>query len=115
MEYRTNAVKSAEEIINLQVKNFMHWLAQRSSVPFITSLKQRSEELQRVEIEKAKKRLNRGEDPADVMTELARGLANKFMHGSLHSLHHVDDDSVDDYQKMLTKIFMTESKRGGSC
>jgi len=115
MEYRTNAVKSAEEIINLQVKNFMHWLAQRSSVPFITSLKQRSEELQRVEIEKAKKRLNRGEDPADVMTELARGLANKFMHGSLHSLHHVDDDSVDDYQKVLTKIFMTESKRGGSC
>jgi glutamyl-tRNA reductase len=49
------------------------------------------------------------------MTELARGLANKFMHGSLHSLHHVDDDSVDDYQKVLTKIFMTESKRGGSC
>jgi glutamyl-tRNA reductase len=115
MEFRTNAVKSAEEIINLQVKNFMHWLAQRSSVPFITSLKQRSEELQRVEIEKAKKRLNRGEDPADVMTELARGLANKFMHGSLHSLHHVDDESVDDYQKVLTKIFMTESKRGGSC
>ena len=55
MEYRTIAVKSAEDIINLQVKNFMHWLAQRSSVPFITSLKQRSEELQRVEIEKAKK------------------------------------------------------------
>lgn len=111
MQFRTQAVKGAEDIINFQVSQFMHWVQTRSSVPFINSLIKKSETLQQVEIEKAQRKLLRGEEPMAVMTELARGLANKFMHGSLHSLHHTDELSIEEYQKMLTKIFMTDSRK----
>jgi glutamyl-tRNA reductase len=111
MQFRSMAVKGAEEIIDTQVTHFMHWLQQRSNVPFINSLIEKSEALQQIEIEKAKRRLIRGEDPLKVMTELARGLANKFMHGSLHSLHQSDEQSMEEYQKMLTQIFMANQRK----
>jgi glutamyl-tRNA reductase len=111
MQFRSNAVKGAEGIIDTQVSQFMHWLQKRSSVPFINSLIEKSEALQQIEIDKAKRRLVRGEDPMKVMTELARGLANKFMHGSLHSLHQSDEQSMEEYQKMLTQIFMANQRK----
>ena len=112
VNYRTNAIKSAEEIIDLQVKSFMQWLQHRASVPLITSLKQRSEDFQSIELEKAKKKILRGEDPVEVMTELARALSNKFLHGSLHTLNHAEEFSIDECQKIVSKIFMATGRRG---
>jgi glutamyl-tRNA reductase len=111
MHFRSKAVKGAEEIIDTQVTQFMQWLQKRSNVPFINSLIEKSEALQQIEIEKAKRRLKRGEDPINVMTELARGLANKFIHGSLHTLHQSDEQSMAEYQKMLTQIFMANQRK----
>ena len=105
VNYRSNAIKSAEEIIDLQVKNFMQWLQHRAAVPLITSLKQKSEDFQSIE-------LMRGEDPLEVMTELARALSNKFLHGSLHTLNHAEEFSIDECQKIVSKIFMTTGRRG---
>jgi len=109
---RLNAVKSAEEIIDMQVKNLMQWFSQRSSVPLINSLKQRSEELQLIELEKAKRKILRGEDPLEVMAELARALSNKFLHGSLHTLNHAEEFSIDECQKIVSKIFMSTGRKG---
>jgi glutamyl-tRNA reductase len=109
---RLNAVKSAEEIIDVQVKNLMQWFSQRSSVPLINSLKQRSEELQLIELEKAKRKILRGEDPLEVMAELARALSNKFLHGSLHTLNHAEEFSIDECQKIVSKIFMSTGRKG---
>ena len=112
VNYRSNAIKSAEEIIDLQVKNFMQWLQHRAAVPLITSLKQKSEDFQSIELDKAKKKIMRGEDPLEVMTELARALSNKFLHGSLHTLNHAEEFSIDECQKIVSKIFMTTGRRG---
>jgi len=110
--YRTNAIKSAEDIIDTQVKNFMHWLQHRSALPLIASLKQRSEDFQSIELEKAKRKIQRGEDPFEVMTELARALSNKFLHGSLHTLNHAEEYSIDECQKIVSKIFMSTGRKG---
>lgn len=112
VNYRSNAIKSAEEIIDLQVKNFMQWLQHRAAVPLITSLKQKSEDFQSIELDKAKRKIMRGEDPLEVMTELARALSNKFLHGSLHTLNHAEEFSIDECQKIVSKIFMTTGRRG---
>jgi glutamyl-tRNA reductase len=108
---RLNAVQSAEEIIDTQVKNFMQWFMQRSSVPLIHSLKSRSEEFQHIELEKAKKKILRGEDPIEVMAELARSLSNKFLHGSLHTLNHAEEFSIEECQKIVSKIFISTGRR----
>jgi len=111
-EHRLSAVKSAEEIIDLQVKNLMQWFMQRSSVPLIHSLKSRSEEFQQIELDKAKKKIMRGDDPIEVMAELARALSNKFLHGSLHTLNHTEEFSIDECQKIVSKIFISTGRRG---
>ena len=109
--HRLSAVKSAEQIIDQQVSQFMLWLSQRAAVPLITSIKERSEAFQRVELEKAQKRLSRGENPQEVMAELARALANKFLHGSFHLLHHQDEETLKDSEKMLSQIYMMDHFR----
>jgi len=111
-DLRLGAVKNAEMIIDLQVKNFMHWFMQRSSVPLINSLKQRSDELQHIELEKAKRKIQRGDDPMEVMAELARALSNKFLHGSLHTLNHAEEFSIDECQKIVSKIFISTGRKG---
>lgn len=111
MQFRSSAVQNAEEIIDHQVRQFMQWLQKRSSLPLIHQLMQKSEEMQHIEIEKAKKRLMKGDAPEVVITELARGLANKFMHGSLHSLQNVDDQNIAMYQDLLTKMFMGDQHK----
>jgi glutamyl-tRNA reductase len=112
MGFRTNAIKSAEDIIDIQVKSFMQWLQNRTAVPLIASLKQRSEDFQSIELEKAKRKIQRGEDPFEVMTELARALSNKFLHGSLHTLNHAEEYSIDECQKIVSKIFMSTGRKG---
>lgn len=112
MGFRTNAIKSAEDIIDIQVKSFMQWLQHRTAVPLIASLKQRSEDFQSIELEKAKRKIQRGEDPFEVMTELARALSNKFLHGSLHTLNHAEEYSIDECQKIVSKIFMSTGRKG---
>ena len=111
MDHRLNAVKSAEQIIDHQVSQFMQWLSQRAAVPLITSIKERSEAFQKIELEKAHKKLLKGENPQEVMAELARALANKFLHGSFHLLHHQEAMALKDSEKMLSKIFMMENAR----
>jgi len=109
--HRLSAVKSAEQIIDQQVSQFMQWLSQRAAVPLITSIKERSEAFQKLELEKAQKRLARGENPQEVMAELARALANKFLHGSFHLLHHQDEDTFKDSERMLSQIYMMDHFR----
>lgn len=112
VNYRTHAIKNAEVIINHQVTSFMQWLQHRASIPLIASLQQRSEDFQQIELDKAKRKINRGEDPVEVMTELARALANKFLHGTLHTLNNTDDYSIDECQKIVSKIFMSTGRKG---
>ncbi len=109
--HRLSAVKSAEQIIDQQVSQFMQWLSQRAAVPLITSIKERSEAFQKLELEKAQKRLARGENPQEVMAELARALANKFLHGSFHLLHHQDEETFKDSERMLSQIYMMDHFR----
>lgn len=51
------------------------------------------------------KRLMRGEDPQEVLTAMAQGLTNKFLHGSLHALQHSNGAERDALIKLFPKLF----------
>ena len=59
----------------------MHWLSSRQAVPMIRTLHARGDSLKRAELERARKLLARGDDPAAVLEALANGLTAKFLHG----------------------------------
>ena len=81
LEGRRLAVAEAESIIDTQVSAFMNWLVQRQSVPLIQELHARGNAVRQQEVERARKMLAKGEDPAAVLEALSRALTAKFMHG----------------------------------
>ena len=81
LEGRRLAVAEAESIIDTQVSAFMNWLVQRQSVPLIQELHARSDVVRQQEVERARKMLAKGEDPAAVLEALSKALTAKFMHG----------------------------------
>jgi glutamyl-tRNA reductase len=102
---RQAAVGQAEAIIETRVAHFMHWLETRDSVPLIQDLRYRGDQLQQLELERAKKRLAKGESPEEVIDALAQGLTNKFLHGSLHALQHLQGEEREALIKLLPELF----------
>ena len=93
LEGRRLAVAEAESIIDTQVNAFMNWMVQRQSVPLIQELHARGDAVRQQEVERARKMLAKGEDPAVVLEALSRALTAKFMHGPTTLLsHHAGTD-----------------------
>ena len=93
LEGRRLAVAEAESIIDTQVSAFMNWMVQRQSVPLIQELHARGDAVRQQEVERARKMLAKGEDPAAVLEALSKALTAKFMHGPTTLLsHHAGKD-----------------------
>jgi len=92
VENRRAAVAQAEAIIETRVDAFMQWLATRQSAPLIRELHQRGEAIKQAELERARRLLARGDDPAAVLEALAHGLTSKFLHGPTSLLQRAGDD-----------------------
>ena len=76
----------------------------------IQDIQQQGEHLRQLELDRAMKRLMRGEDPQEVLNAMAQGLTNKFLHGSLHALQHSNGAERDALIKLLPKLFASHSK-----
>ncbi|MEK6593982.1 MAG: glutamyl-tRNA reductase [Pseudomonadota bacterium] len=103
-DVRQSAVSQAEVIIENQVTDFMHWLGNRELVPTIRALRDSAERSRRHEIERAQRRLGRGDDPLLVIEELSRALTNKFLHSPTHALNHASNEDREQLAAMLRRI-----------
>ncbi len=109
MDTRTNAVAQAEVIIENQVTDFMHWLGNRELVPTIRALRDSAERARRHEVERALKRLAKGEDPRVVMESLSHSLANKLVHPPTHALSHAHEDDREQLAQLLARLYQIQS------
>src|ERR1700738_1921334 len=92
---RKAAVAQAEAIIETRVQNFMQWLDARSIVPVIRHMHTQADALRRAEVERARKMLARGDDPAAVLEALSQSLTNKLIHGPTHALNRASSENRD--------------------
>ncbi len=86
LRLRHQAAQQAEEMVHLQVQDYMDWVQLQSSSATITAYRQRAEGQRDAALAQAMSRLERGEDPATVLQQFARGLTNKLMHEPTRSL-----------------------------
>jgi glutamyl-tRNA reductase len=105
MDSRQNAVAQAEVIIENQVTDFMHWLGNRELVPTIRALRDAADRARRHELERAVKRLAKGDDPRAVVEQLSHALANKLLHAPTHALSHARDDDRVELAQMLARLY----------
>jgi len=105
LDARRSSVEQAEAIIDTQVGQFMHWMQARASVPLIRSLRERAEEARRHELERARRALARGENPAAVLDALSHGLANKLMHPPTQALNDASSEERHALAEALARLY----------
>lgn len=80
MRSREQAAKIAREIIEEGVAHYEQELRSQDAVATIKAFRQAVEELRDIEVAKSLRQLDTGVDASEVISQLARNLANKMMH-----------------------------------
>ncbi|KNH09918.1 Glutamyl-tRNA reductase [Candidatus Burkholderia brachyanthoides] len=102
---RQAAVAQAEAIIETRVQNFMQWLDTRSIVPVIRHMHTQADALRRAEVERARKMLARGDDPAAVLEALSQALTNKLIHGPTHALNRASSEERNQLIDLMSGFY----------
>ncbi len=77
---REDAAKDAIEIIEVGSADFMRQLRTLDAVTTLKAFRNHAEEIRNTELEKALKRLQKGDSPEKVINTLANLLTNKLIH-----------------------------------
>ena len=104
-ESRHAAIVEAEAIITHRVEDFLHWMAARETVPTIRALRDAGERARRHEVEHAMKLLQRGDDPAQVLDALSKGLTNKLLHPPTQALNLADGAKRGEVAQLIARIW----------
>jgi glutamyl-tRNA reductase len=102
---RELSMANAEIIIDKGVNEFFQTLQKRTLVPIIQSLQTTAERLKEIELEKAVRRIKKGEDPVEVLSIMAQALANKFMHAPINALQNSPNNEIEDFKRILSSIY----------
>lgn len=102
---RQLAAEEAEAIIEIQVRDFLHWMETRSVVPTIRCLRDHAERMRRHELERAERMLANGEDPRAVIEQMSRALSNKFLHSPSHALNHAAGEERAQLDALLRRLY----------
>ena len=105
-EKRESAVAEADRIIEIRTGEFMAWLAARASVPIIQQMRGKADQYRQAELERARRMLAKGDDPAKVIEQLAHGLTNKFLHYPMAALNRTHGPERDALHEALEKLFL---------
>ena len=107
-ESRRAAVEQAETIVTTQLAEFRAWQSSRAAAPAIVELRRRAELYREAELERARGRLARGDDPQAVLDALAAGLANKFLHHPTQALSRAGAGEREALLRALEALYPIE-------
>ena len=112
---RQAAVAQAEAIIDAGVQSFMHWMDQRHPehgvVPLIRQIQDQADVWRTIELDRARKRLAKGEDIDTVLDALSRGLAQKMLHGTLAELRAGDAETREQTARTASRLFLRSQSK----
>jgi glutamyl-tRNA reductase len=107
---RRIAALDAQKMIDNAVEHFMRQLQEREAVGTICAYRNKIEQLRDQELAKALEALTQGEDPQHVLTQLARGLTNKFLHIPSVELRRASSFGQKEFIGMAKRLFGVEEK-----
>lgn len=101
---REAAAVEAEEMVNIQAQSYMDWLQTQDSTQTIVAIRARADDLKNQQLNKARRRLAAGDDPADVLSSLANGLVNQFLHKPTMKIREAAMDGQDEIVRIARDI-----------
>jgi len=109
IENRQSAAVEAELIVANRVENFMQWFKKRDAVPTIKALRDQAEAMRKIELNKALKLIQKGENPEKALEALSIALTNKFMHAPSHALHQTHGEEHAKLENMLKQLYQIKN------
>ncbi|MGQ4807911.1 Glutamyl-tRNA reductase [Candidatus Entotheonellaceae bacterium PAL068K] len=104
---RQHEARTAEELVEREVRHFQQWLGALDAVPTIVALRQRAETVRLDELDKALAKLGTlSERERRIVEALTVGIVNKLLHLPTVNLKRVSHDGqVRDYVQMIRHLF----------
>jgi glutamyl-tRNA reductase len=110
MASRREAARQAEEIIDTQVSHFMSWLQSLDAVDTLRAYRESAEQQRDEMLQKAQARLARGDDPEQVMQELANQLTNKLIHQPCVQMRQASINGRQELLDAARELFSLDDK-----
>ena len=100
----------AEEIIDDQVERFMAWLHSLDAVPTVRAYREHAESLGATAIEKARRQLQKGTPPEEVIETLTRNLVRKLSHNPSVNLRNAAAEGETGLLEAVRKLFQLNTR-----
>lgn len=108
---RQEAAREAERIVDQNVTRFLEGVRSRDAVGVIRQYRDRSEQIKAAELQKALSKLSRGDDPEQVVAELARSLTNKLIHDPTVALSRASGRGKQDVIEQAVDLLGLDTER----
>lgn len=102
---REQAALKAEEIIDTQVLHFISWWNSLDTIELICHLRERAQDNRHRVVKKAKRMLDNGKSPYEVVDYIAHTLTNTLMHSPCAQLRQAGYDGRDDLVTAARQLF----------
>lgn len=102
---RAEAAAQAEDIILTAVADFRREHKTREITDVLVKFRQKHEDLKQQELEKALKRLQKGENPEQVLMSLANQLTNKIIHHPSVQMKTAKAEGRDEVLAIMNELF----------
>jgi len=102
---RIQAAKAAEKIVDIEVARFTKHLRSLEAVDAIKSFRTKIDELQQQELAWALKKLTAGTPPEEILAQMSKRLANKFMHEPSMRLRQASAEGQFEVLEYMQRLF----------
>jgi glutamyl-tRNA reductase len=110
MQQRSDAAKSALADVDGEVAGFMRWLYGIRAGRTLKKMREQSHEFEQDLTERALKRLDAGQDPVQVLEQLASTLTNKILHLPSKRLREAAENQDYEVLKAADRIFRKDDQ-----
>jgi glutamyl-tRNA reductase len=105
---RQEAAEAAEAIINAEVAAYRTRKETRDADELLVRFRSHHESIKQFELDKALSRLQKGDDPAEVLGQLANQLTNKMIHTPSTALKNASAQQEEQLLKLVARLYRLE-------
>ncbi|MBT8049214.1 MAG: glutamyl-tRNA reductase [Xanthomonadales bacterium] len=110
MEQRNAAAQSASADVETAVAGFMRWLSGKRAARTLKRIREQSHGFEEELRDRALRKLEAGQDPAEVLDQLTRTLTNKILHHPSKRLREAAENQDYEVLKAADRIFRLEEQ-----
>jgi len=106
---RRSEARKADLIIAEGVSQYMEEIRSLGAIDVVKEYRQMAEQLRELEMQRALRALSRGEDPQQIVAQLARAITNKLIHSPTAGLKQASAEGRQDLLANARKLLGLES------